>query len=64
MPVKFDVITLGSATIDVFADTNARYIKQKYKGEVEEFITYPSGSKILINKLIFEIGGGGTNTAL
>jgi ribokinase len=60
----YDIITLGSATIDVFADTNARYIKEKYKGEIEEFITYPSGSKILINKLMFEIGGGGTNTAI
>lgn len=60
---RYDVITLGSATIDVFANTDATYIKTRNSGS-KELLSYPAGSKILINDLRFEIGGGGTNTAL
>ncbi|MFZ5954877.1 MAG: carbohydrate kinase family protein [Nanoarchaeota archaeon] len=52
----FDVITFGSAVIDIFVDTDV--------SEKKNFISYPVGSKILIKDLKFDIGGGGTNTAV
>ncbi len=60
----FDIITVGSATVDVFAKTESGLIKIKTTKEEEEFIAYPSGTKILISSLSFETGGGGTNTAV
>ncbi|MBN1175277.1 carbohydrate kinase family protein [Candidatus Woesearchaeota archaeon] len=59
----YDVITIGSATVDVFANTDSQLVKLLTKDGEEDFITYPSGSKILIKELNFLIGGGGTNTA-
>jgi ribokinase len=57
----FDVITVGSATLDVFAKTeHCDTIKGKKK---EDCIAYPIGAKILIEELIISTGGGGTNTA-
>ena len=60
----FDVICIGSATVDVFAKTNySELIKiVDTKGE-EDLLAYPVGSKILINELDFTTGGGGTNVA-
>lgn len=63
MSILFDVITVGSATVDVFADTSSQMIKFLSNSNEKDFIAYPSGTKILISKLQFEIGGGGTNTA-
>lgn len=54
--MKFDVVTFGSAVVDVFVDTDV--------AEKKNFISYPSGAKILIKELRFDIGGGGTNTAV
>ena len=59
----YDVITVGSATIDVFASVDSELIKIKTVNHEEELIAYPSGSKILMKKLDFLTGGGGTNTA-
>jgi len=53
---KFDVITFGSAIVDVFVDTGLR--------EKGKFMAYPVGSKILLRNMKFDIGGGGTNTAV
>ncbi len=53
----FDVITVGSATVDAFALTDRKYFKNnKY--------SFPVGAKILIKELNFSVGGGGTNTAV
>ncbi|MBN2423232.1 carbohydrate kinase family protein [Candidatus Woesearchaeota archaeon] len=60
----YDVITVGSATVDVFADSASELIKIKTLKETEELIAYPSGSKILIKNIQFLTGGGGTNTAV
>jgi len=60
----YDVITVGSATVDVFAKTSCELISIKKEGNEENLIAYPTGSKILIEDLDFEIGGGGTNTAV
>ncbi|MBI2208262.1 carbohydrate kinase family protein [Candidatus Woesearchaeota archaeon] len=57
----FDVITVGSATVDVFVRTEfCDMIKEKGR----DFIAYPVGSKILVDELILTTGGGGTNTAV
>ena len=60
----YDVITVGSATVDVFVDTDSELITIKTKKEEEELIAYPSGTKQLITGLDFLTGGGGTNTAV
>jgi len=60
----YDIITVGSATVDVFAHTKSELIKIKTSSSEEELIAYPSGSKILIKELRFTTGGGGTNTAV
>ena len=60
----FDVITVGSATVDVFAETSSELVKFVTAQGEKDFIAYPSGSKILISSLNFLVGGGGTNTAV
>jgi len=62
--LTFDVICVGSNTVDVFAKTDSELIQIKTKNSTEELLAYPLGSKILINNLNFLIGGGGTNTAV
>lgn len=52
----FEVISFGSAVIDTFVNTEI--------GEKNHFFRYPAGSKILIKDLKFDVGGGGTNTAV
>lgn len=52
----YDIVTFGSAVVDVFADTGI--------AEKKGLICYTSGSKILLKNLRFDIGGGGTNTAV
>ncbi|PIN79226.1 carbohydrate kinase family protein [Candidatus Woesearchaeota archaeon CG_4_10_14_0_2_um_filter_33_10] len=64
MSRMYDIITVGSATVDVFANTESELIKIKTSNSEEELIAYPSGSKILIKELRFTTGGGGTNTAV
>lgn len=60
-----DVICLGSATMDVFVETEKNTaITQEIDGKSTQFITYRSGEKILISELHYEVGGGGTNTAV
>lgn len=63
--MPYDVISVGSATVDAFIHTDrSELIKiMSAKGE-EDLIAYPSGSKLLASRLSFEIGGGGTNTAV
>mgnify|MGYP006287830323 CR=1 FL=1 len=60
----YDVITIGSATVDVFADTKSQLVKFVTPQGEQDLIAYPSGSKILISGLSFLVGGGGTNTAV
>lgn len=61
--MTYDVITFGSATIDIYADTyDRKNLREdmRYKHQ----IVYPTGAKILINDLRISVGGGGTNTAV
>ena len=61
----YDVITVGSATVDVFAKTHFSELIKIIdpKGEID-LLAFPSGSKILVEDLEFTTGGGGTNTAV
>ncbi|MBX4196795.1 carbohydrate kinase family protein [Candidatus Pacearchaeota archaeon] len=56
----YDIITLGSASLDVFVKTKEEI--RKHKSHTD--LCYHLGEKILVNKLSFNTGGGGTNTAV
>ena len=56
----YDVITVGSGTIDVFMDTGNRLFQDVKAGCVK----VPFGSKILVESLRIDTGGGGTNCAV
>ena len=59
----FDVITVGSSTVDVFMHTDSKQVEVlKIHAHID--IAYPLGAKILVNELEFFTGGGGTNTAV
>ncbi|WP_417357850.1 carbohydrate kinase family protein [Gallaecimonas pentaromativorans] len=60
----FDVVTLGSATVDLFADTDSELVQIETRHSLERLIAYPLGGKILIKDLNITVGGGGTNTAV
>ncbi len=61
----YDVITVGSGTVDVFVYTDrSESISIRTKNDEEGYICYPVGAKLLINTLYFLTGGGGTNTAV
>ncbi len=62
----FDFITLGSATIDafVYTDSETEVIKIMHPHFDSELIAYPLGTKIIIKSLEFQVGGGGTNSAV
>ena len=54
----FDIITIGSATCDVFVDTKDRL----FQGD--KCVKVPFGSKILIDQIHTDIGGGSVNTGI
>jgi len=54
--MKYDVVSFGSAVMDVFVGTDV--------AEKKGFMNYPVGGKILIKDLKFDVGGGGTNTGV
>jgi len=57
----FDVISLGTATYDVFLKSPGMEINQK--GE-DENICFRYGAKLEVNEIFFDYGGGGTNSAV
>ncbi len=60
-----DVITIGSATLDAFIETDkANIVSVCTLDSKKEFMAYPYGSKIEIDNFEFETGGGGINTAV
>lgn len=60
---KYDIITIGSATVDVFVHTDS---SQSEVVDVHNHkdLAYPLGAKILIKELHTFVGGGGTNSAV
>ncbi len=59
----FDVITIGSATRDVFLQNVDFNISKSQKSKTGQLACLPLGSKIEIEDIVFETGGGGTNSA-
>lgn len=57
----FDVISLGTATLDVFLKSTGLDIETQ-NGEKDICVSY--GAKIEVNEIFFESGGGGTNSAV
>ena len=53
--MDFDVITFGSATIDIFVLVNS--------SKEENSFNFPLGEKIPMKNIFWATGGGGTNTA-
>jgi len=57
----FDVITFGSATRDVFLRSRALELHKEH-GVTEA--CFPFGSKLNVEEIVFETGGGATNSAV
>lgn len=58
------VITIGSATMDVFVECDeANIVSVCSKDKSSDFMSYPYGSKIDISTFSSNVGGGGVNTA-
>lgn len=61
----YDVITIGSATMDVFVECDdANIVSAVTKCAKSEFMCYPYGAKVEITEFTSNTGGGGVNTAL
>lgn len=58
------VITIGSATMDVFVECDeANIVSVCTKNKGMDFMSYPYGAKIDISGFSSNVGGGGVNTA-
>jgi sugar/nucleoside kinase (ribokinase family) len=55
----YEVITIGSATLDVFLKSPAELENIDGKSE----LCFPKGAKLEVSEVVFETGGGATNTA-
>lgn len=61
----FDVITIGSATMDVFVECDdANIVSASSKCTKSEYMCYPYGAKVEVTEFTSNTGGGGVNTAL
>ncbi len=62
---KYDFLTIGSATLDIFVETpEARIVSVVAPENKNEFMAFPYGAKLDIENFAFEIGGGALNTAI
>ena len=57
------IISLGSALQDIYLIDHDDFVSTK-EGEVEKLGQIVVGSKVDIDKISFEVGGGGTNSAV
>lgn len=62
--MKYDIITIGSATRDVFLSAADFKIEKDPISPTGQTIALPLGSKLEIKKIVFATGGGGTNAAV
>lgn len=59
-----DVVTIGSATMDVFVECDdASVVSVRQKEKKTEFMSYRYGAKVEIDDFASRVGGGGINTA-
>lgn len=60
----YDVITIGSATEDVFVECeDANIVSVSMKNKRSAFMSYPYGAKVEMTDFSTQVGGGGINTA-
>lgn len=61
----YDVVTIGSATIDVFVKCNdANIVSVNSIDKKSEYMSYKYGAKMEISDFDTKVGGGGVNTAV
>lgn len=60
----YDIITFGSATLDIFLKSKDFVIKPIKKFITQKGACFPFSSKVDVESLEFHTGGGGTNTAV
>ncbi len=61
---KYDIITIGAATRDVFLRSKQMKIVRDDSFSTGEAECFALGSKIEVDDIVFETGGGATNTAV
>jgi len=61
--MPYDIVTIGSATVDYFADTDSELIRIDTRHSSESLLAFPLGEKVLIKEFNTTTGGGGTNSA-
>ncbi|MFB6197970.1 MAG: carbohydrate kinase family protein [Halobacteriaceae archaeon] len=62
---RYQAITIGSSTVDIFADTDQDELIEIQTGDTdEELIAYPLGSKIPLTAIRHDVGGNGVNVAV
>lgn len=62
--MSYDVITIGSATRDVYLESNVPKTISSSKFFTGKAICFPAGSKIGVDNLYFETGGSALNTSI
>jgi ribokinase len=62
--MNYDIVSIGSATQDVFLSANGFEIISSDTFAVGKGMCIPFGSKVPIQKILFASGGGGTNAAV
>ncbi len=60
----FDIITIGSATQDVYLFGKNFRVQADRRSPTGKSLVVPFGAKIEIDRMLVEVGGGGTNTAV
>ena len=63
MKKKYDIITFGSATQDIYVKSKKFFPVTKKSFTAGKGICLASGSKIEVEDILLSSGGGGTNTA-
>lgn len=58
----YDIITVGSATRDIFVKSSLLEVRHESDGH--DIGCFPMGAKIELDDLVFETGGGATNAAV
>jgi len=61
--MKYDIISIGSASTDIFMVTHSKRI-EVIRIHGHEDLAIPVGGKILVEKIVETLGGGGVNTAV
>lgn len=61
--MKYDIISIGSAIRDVFLIERDFEIHKNPKKRSQELLCIGYGSKVEVDQVAFDIGGGGVNTA-